>query len=143
MEVPAWWRTNSGNDSLAVPFWFARCCVELQEFIHGSGDGRRRDLWPRRKKEGSAIKLRVVQCDHDAHSRRGLYAQGEPGRPSAARLVARVRSSYSFMASRTKMTQLNKLKARTVIRREFSETRTKFRFLNKRFQSLGTGTLTK
>jgi len=53
-EVPALWHTNSGNDSLAVPFWFARCCAELQEFIHGSGDGRRRDLWPRRKKEGSA-----------------------------------------------------------------------------------------
>jgi len=60
--------------------------------------------------EGRLGKLRVVQCDHDAHSGRGLSAQGEPGRPSTARLVARARSSYSFMASGTKMTQLNELK---------------------------------
>jgi len=54
-EVPAWWHTNSGNDRLAVPSWFARWCAELQELIHGSRDGRRppaQPLWLRRKKEG-------------------------------------------------------------------------------------------
>ena len=33
-EVPAWWHTNSGNDRLAVPSWFARWCAELQELTH-------------------------------------------------------------------------------------------------------------
>jgi hypothetical protein len=55
-EVPAWWHTNSRDDSSAVPSWSARWCAELQELIHGNGDCRRRaePLWPRRKKARQA-----------------------------------------------------------------------------------------